>query len=391
MKIGVFFNWQNHLDWERYLSKGSGPQAVTDQEVYDEELGLAELVEPLGFDSYWAIDHYVTPYGMTGGVLQHLTYMAGRTRRIDLGTMVLVLPWYDPMKVVHQISLLDNLLQGRRLTLGLGRGAAIREFDAFRIPMSEARARYNESVDIIQKALSQEWFSYDGEVFKIPETTVRPRFRNPQRLLDDLRAGWASPESLPLAAQAGLGMLLTNQKSWADYGHEVVRFNDIRAENGWNPVQPIVVIRAACFDSEAEAWSTMRNYTLEGQLSSTLHYQFDDPDRFSVTKGYESYGKRGPASTEDQTIEAAARPQAWGTPDQVFEKLRMVQQMTGAEQFVMSFKYGTMPAETAERSMRLFASDVLPRLHAHEATLRVETFTKADLVAAGVTSATETL
>ena len=62
-------------------------------------------------------------------------------------------------------------------------------------------------------------------------------------------------------------------------------------------------------------------------------------------------------------------PQAWGTPDQVLERLQHAQQMTSAEEFVLNFRYGAMPVETAERSMRLFASEVLPRLHAMETPL----------------------
>ena len=54
------------------------------------------------------------------------------------------------------------------------------------------------------------------------------------------------------------------------------------------------------------------------------------------------------------------------------EKLKNVQLLTGAEELVMNFRYGGMPAATAERSMRLFASDVLPELHALEAGLPAE-------------------
>jgi len=182
VKVGVFFNFQNHLDWDRYDAKRPGPPQVSDADIYDEELHLVGLVEPLGYDSYWAINHYASPYGMTGDVLQHLAYVAGRTGRIDLGTMVVVLPWYDPVRVVHQISVVDNLLQGRHITLGVGRGTAVREFDAFEVPMPDARGRYDEILDVIKLALTQEWFSYDGKHFKIPETTVRPHFRNPERI-----------------------------------------------------------------------------------------------------------------------------------------------------------------------------------------------------------------
>lgn len=370
MKVGVHFNWQNYTDWDRFLAKKPGPPQVSDQEIYDEELHLAGLVEPLGFDSYWAIDHHFTPYVMTGGALQHLTFMAGRTSRLDFGTMIVVLPWYDPLVIADQISVLDNLLQGRQLTLGIGRGAAVREFDAFRVPMGEARGRFNESLAVLRKALTNEWFSHDGEFYQIPETTIRPGYRNAQRILDRMRIAWTSPETLPIAANAGLGMLMTNQKSWDAYASDVAAFNGIRVGNGLTPTQPTVVVKMTCSDDETEAWDLMARHSIESSLSSKHHYQFDDPARFRNTKGYEQYAKLGDAvSTDEAIVEKSARPQAWGTPDQVFEQLANIQRQTSAEEFVLNVKFGTMPADQAERSMRLFASEVLPRLHELDAPL----------------------
>lgn len=371
MKIGVYFNWQNHTDWERFLAKDPRPMDVTDQEIYDEELALAALVEPLGYDSYWAIDHYFTPYGMTGGALGHLTYMAGKTSRIDMGTMVTVLPWYDPLIVAHQVSVLDNVLQGRQLTLGLGRGASIREFDPLRIPMGDARGRFNETLSVLRRSMENEWFSNDGEFFPFDETTIRPAYRNPQRLLERMRIAWTSPETLPLAAHNGLGVLMTNQKSWDEYRADMIAFNEIRSEHGWAPTQPTVIVRAACFESQEQAWDAMARYSVEALASSGNHYRFADSERFKNTKGYESYASLGEMAvmTDEQVIESTARPQAWGTPDQVYDKLRLIQRTTGAEELVLNFKFGTMPAEMAEESMRLFAAEVLPRLHEMPATL----------------------
>src|SRR5687768_3149692 len=343
MRAGVHFNFQNYTDWERFEQRQDGPSPVSDQQIYEEDLRLAELVEPLGFDSYWAIDHHFGPYIMTGGALQHLTYMAGKTERIDFGTMVVVLPWYDPVVVAEQISVLDNLLQGRRLTLGLGRGAAKREFDGYRVPMDESRDRFAESLEVLRKAFTQEWFSHDGQFYHIPETTIRPRPRNPEQLLGRMRVAWTSPETLPIAANAGLGMLMTNQKNWEEYREDVRGFNAVRAEHGWAPIQPSVVVNVACFDTEAEAWETIRRHTIEAQLSVQRHYGWRDADRFRQTKGYEQYAKFSELlerKTPEEVGEFSARPQAWGTPDQVFEKLRHVQRMTRAEELILNFRFG---------------------------------------------------
>lgn len=375
MKIGVHFNYQNYSDWDRFEAHSDAPQIVSDAKLYEEELYLGGLVEPLGFDSYWAIDHHFSPYIMTGGALQHLTYFAGKTERIDFGTMVIVLPWYDPIVVAEQISVLDNMLQGRKLTVGLGRGAAPREFDAYRSPMGESRARFNESLQILRKALTQEWFSHEGDFYTIPETTIRPRPRNGRELVESMIVAWISPETLSFAANADLGMLFTNSKNWDEYREDVRTFNTIRAEHGWQPLQPTVGVNVACFDTEEEAWDTILRHSIETQSSVEHHYKFADSERFKNTKGYDyyaSFGKTLSTKTDEQLGKYKARPQAWGTPDQVLARLQHVQATTAAKELVMNFRYGGMPMETAERSMRLFAAEVLPRLHEIDSVLPPE-------------------
>ena len=109
--------------------------AQPDGRVFQEELRMADLAEPLGFDSLWSVEHHFTDYTMMPDLLQFLSYMAGRTQRIQLGSMVVVLPWHDPIRVAEEIALLDHL-SGGRFILGIGRGAGRVEFDGFRVPMS---------------------------------------------------------------------------------------------------------------------------------------------------------------------------------------------------------------------------------------------------------------
>ncbi len=99
-----------------------------DHELYLEDLNLAEQFEPLGFDSIWSVEHHFTPYTMVPDVIQFLTYLCGRTKKIGLGTMVVVLPWHDPVRVAEQLSMLNIMARGRSLTLGFGRGAGRVEF-----------------------------------------------------------------------------------------------------------------------------------------------------------------------------------------------------------------------------------------------------------------------
>ncbi len=115
----------------------------SDVAVYKEHLELGDLAEPLGFDSIFALEHHFTGYSMSPAPVQLLSYFAGRTKRVQLGTAVIVLPWHDPIRVAESIALLDVLCGGRCL-FGFGRGAASVEYAGFRIPMEEARPRFVE-------------------------------------------------------------------------------------------------------------------------------------------------------------------------------------------------------------------------------------------------------
>ena len=72
---------------------------LSDADVYVHELRLAERAEPLGFDSLWSVEHHFTDYTMCPDVLQFLSYMAGKTQRVKLGSMVVVVPWPDVVVV----------------------------------------------------------------------------------------------------------------------------------------------------------------------------------------------------------------------------------------------------------------------------------------------------
>src|SRR6266849_4216640 len=131
MQVGMAAVFQNPFD------------ARADREVYQSDLRLADLAEPLGFDSIWGVEHHFTDYTMSPDVLQFLTYMAGRTRAIRLGSMVVVLPWHDPIRVAEQVSILDHVSRGR-LIFGIGRGLGRIEFGGFRVDMNESRERFVE-------------------------------------------------------------------------------------------------------------------------------------------------------------------------------------------------------------------------------------------------------
>ena len=147
--------------------------ARSDSDVYHHELGFALQAEMWGFDSIWTVEHHFTSYAMCPDPLQLLTYLAGQTRRIQLGTAVIVLPWHDPVRLAEQIALLDNLSGGRML-LGIGRGIAKVEYDGFRVPMDTSRQRFIEYAQAVLRGLEAGYVEHDGELLQQPRRALRP-------------------------------------------------------------------------------------------------------------------------------------------------------------------------------------------------------------------------
>src|ERR671919_3149620 len=212
-------------------------QRRTDRDVYRHELRLADLAEPLGFESIWGVEHHFTDYTMCPDVLQFLTYMAGRTTRAQLGSMVVVLPWHDPMRAAEQIAMLDTICDGR-LILGLGRGAAKVEFDGFRLPMDESRARFVECAETVLTGLETGYCEYAGTYVKQPRAPVRPApFKS---FRGRTYAAAVSPESLPIMAKLGVGILIIPQKPWHEVAKELDTYRTVyRQVNGVEAPPPI--------------------------------------------------------------------------------------------------------------------------------------------------------
>src|SRR5688572_19251329 len=352
MKVGISLNM---------LTK----EGRTDASVYAEHLALGDLAEPLGFDSIFALEHHFTGYAMSPSPTQLLSYFAGRTRRVALGTAVIVLPWHDPVRVAEEIALLDVLSNGR-CVFGFGRGAASVEYAGFRVAMEEARPRFVEAAKIVVKALTQEVFDYDGEFFKIPATSIRPRpVSNPERRF---YASSVSPESAEIMAKLGFGMMVIMQNEWQKAAADIQSYREIAISVGHQPTPPVILTNVSCAPTRAEAQERAAQYLGAKWDSIDAHYNFSDGHLANV-KGYESYGKM--AKTYAKLKDPVARSkmndfyvsiQIVGTPDDCIQKLGELQRLTGTDHVVCDFSYGRMPPDKGELNMRAFADRAMPVL-----------------------------
>jgi len=334
----------------------------SDYDVYRNELRLADQAEPLGFESIWGVEHHFTDYTMCPDVLQFLTYMAGRTRQARLGSMVVVLPWHDPMRVAEEVSMLDNISDGR-LILGLGRGAGRVEFDGFRLSMDESRERFVESAETLLRGLEAGYCEYAGTFVRQPRAAIRPApfktFRG------RTYAAAVSPESMPIMAKLGVGILVIPQKPWPEVAKELDAYRTTYREiNRTEAPPPVCAGWTFCDENAARAHEMARRY-IGGYYQTVLdHYNFQD-DHLAKTKGYEYYGKMAEKIQQygtDKVIEYFMNLQVWGTPEQCYEKILDVRRRVGNDTFVGVFSYAGMDYAEAERNMRLFAREVILEL-----------------------------
>jgi alkanesulfonate monooxygenase SsuD/methylene tetrahydromethanopterin reductase-like flavin-dependent oxidoreductase (luciferase family) len=335
--------------------------ALPDHEVYRQELRLADMAEPLGFDSIWSVEHHFTDYTMCPDVLQFLTYMAGRTQRARLGSMVVVLPWHDPVRVAEQISLLDHL-SGGRVILGLGRGLARVEYEGFRVDLNEGRERFLEYAELVLNALERGYIE-GGARLKQPRRDIRPYpFRS---FRGRTYAAAVSPDSMPIMARLGLGLLIIPQKPWDAIQQDLAVYRQVYREvNGTDAPPPLCV--GFCFvDEHADRAEELAYRYIGGYYHTVMKHYEMTAEHFGTHRGYEFYrkitryiGRHG--------MEGAARDFArlmpWGTPAQVLDKLATIREVTGMNALVCHFSYAGMPYDEAERNMRCFAERVLPEL-----------------------------
>ncbi|WP_230293105.1 LLM class flavin-dependent oxidoreductase [Croceicoccus sp. Ery5] len=389
MKVNLGLGAHNSQDWERFHAKSwDEAPAIPDSEIVQGIMRIGDMAEPLGFNGIWAPEHCGTPYGMTPNPIQMLTYFAGRTEELTFGTMVIVAPWWHPVRLAHQIAYLDILSGGRFETIGIGRGVAKSEFDAVGVPREESRQRMDETLDILELAFTQERFAYDGEIFKIPEMSLRPKF-----VSDDLATRFhgasSTGPSLEANARRGLTPLFVGNKPIEQAGEEVKLVNTFRKEEGLAPCQPKNVLFMYC-TSVPDGGEMAQEVLNAANRDVTLHYGFGNPDSFAGVKGYESYAKREGYATAPDAQKLSAQKDTKkspgydksnlliGTPDQIIERIEAAQKACSFSEITILPNIGTMSLDQAADSVKLFAREVLPVVQKMDAPIHASVLPDGD-------------
>jgi alkanesulfonate monooxygenase SsuD/methylene tetrahydromethanopterin reductase-like flavin-dependent oxidoreductase (luciferase family) len=360
MHVGLATGFANH-------------SKADDGQFLREEFTQLELADELGFESVWITEHHFSDYSISPNPLYYLAYLAGRTKRVRLGTQVVVVPWHDPVRLAEQIAMLDHMSGGRAI-LGFGRGLARMEYEGLRIDQGEARQRFDETVAMVMQAMETGFIEGDGEIFKQPRREIRP---TPVRSLKG-RAFCAagSPSSMVSAAKLGLGRLYLGQPMVAGHKPNETILGRVARDDAadawldtWHashpdeiPVAPFASNLVFVDESSDRAQELNERYTAAVFAAAVKNYEMTS-DHHGTIKGYESYSalKMTPEQAE-QAIKDAHQSSIAGTPKQVLEQLDAVRVQRQPQGMMPHLYTGGMPHDECMRSIRLFAKECLAEM-----------------------------
>jgi alkanesulfonate monooxygenase SsuD/methylene tetrahydromethanopterin reductase-like flavin-dependent oxidoreductase (luciferase family) len=336
---------------------------VSDAQVWDEELRLARLAADLGFDVLWSVEHHFNDYSFCPDNLQLMAYLAAVCPDVDLGTAAVILPWHDPLRVAEQVSVLDLLSRGR-LRLGIGRGLARREFEAFRGTMGESRERFDEAAAMIMEALRTGFMEGAGPFYPQPRTEIRPR---PTRSFEGrLYAVASSDDSVVAAARLNARMVMFADRPWPMRMPAIQKQRQLVREMHRREAEPpLLADFCVCTPTLDGAEAAARQYMGKFVESNFYHYELLGP-HFSTVKGYDAYAQKIAMAREigmDGIVSAFMDAAVWGPPDRILRKLEERRALVGDFELATSFRFGGTPFDVAEIGLRLYAKEVIPVVH----------------------------
>ena len=297
--------------------------------------------EALGYHSTFLVEHHFTGFGQVSASLSLLTWVAAKTRTLRLGTAVLVLPWHNPVLVAEQAATID-LLSGGRLDFGVGKGYRHNEFAGFGVPMAEADARFNESLDVIVKAwTSKQRFSHRGRFWQFEDIIVEPP--TAQKPHPPIWMGAGSPESIRQVAERGYNLLLDQFASFEAVAERIAIFKSAVEKRGrtFDPME--IGVARAYFVAKDEA-----------DKQTALERRLEAQRRLTAVSSAPGVKNTASIMAYSDTREASEESALYGTPDEIARKLEKLRAL-GVEYLLLNGGGGL-----AHDSLHRFAREVMP-------------------------------
>ncbi|WP_238010523.1 LLM class flavin-dependent oxidoreductase [Dactylosporangium sp. AC04546] len=337
-------------------------EGTSDHQVLRDTLDEIEMADELGFDSVWLAEHHFSKYGILGSPVHFGMAVAERTSRITIGTAVLVLPLHDPLRLAEDIAALD-VLSGGRVSIGVGRGYQPSEFAGFGIPLEESKERYQETLDILRLALSQENFSYHGRYFNYDNITTYPRPFTPGG--PPILQGTVSPDSF--RERGAVGESIITSPNFTPLGIMQKNFDLYRqsmAENGFDIAGYDVPFMQQVWVGDGEdglrdaAHAAMNYYKSVGKVIPGSEEAIEKERAY-----YAAVAKNIELLTLEQTLTHGGN---FGSAQRVIETIEMLREQLGINHYIGWLRIPTLDRKAALKSMEEFADKVIPYFRAQE-------------------------
>ena len=331
------------------------------EQYFDETLRLSVLADELGYSHVRTVEHYFRPYGgMTPSPIVFLTAVAARTQRIGLITGAVIPIFNHPIKIAGETAMLDCISHGR-LSVGFARAFLPEEFDAFQRSMDESRARFEGGIEAVRRLWTERDVVYEDAFYRFGPISMMPRpVQQPHPPINIAAVG--TPASFDWAGQQGHGLMVVPYVSNFDTLRDNLRryreaFAAAHPDRPVPRVQMSFHLHVAESDEQAvaEATEPMQQY-IEVFRESAAAWEGRSSTNYP---GYEQLI----ADLDRLTMDRILREQRAfiGSPASVERQIRDALALFGDVEPSLQTLYGNMSVEIAERSVRLFAAEVMPR------------------------------
>jgi probable F420-dependent oxidoreductase len=327
---------------------GSGQ---TWQMAVQDLLRIAPVIEDLGYDSLHLTEHHFQPDGHNPSPLMVLAAVAGVTSRITLGTNILLLPLYNPVKLAEDIAVLDNI-SGGRLTVGVAPGYIPEEFAGLMVPYAERVGRFEESLNILQAAWTQETFEYDGKYFQIPPTRLTPK--PVQKPHPPLWYGVSGPRLLRRAAERGASFVGSPRHSVDELVEHLGIYRAAAEAVHYQPDQ-IPIMRGVYIAESAE-----KAEAIAGPAITHLFRELYGKN--SASGARKLTNDKGELVEDQQTVDFQTFKDRYliGAPEDVIPKIHLLQERVGMTELSCWTQLPGITGDQVLSSTTLFANEVMP-------------------------------
>jgi alkanesulfonate monooxygenase SsuD/methylene tetrahydromethanopterin reductase-like flavin-dependent oxidoreductase (luciferase family) len=352
-----------------YVVTAVGAPGTPDSLAYRNLVGDCEQVAEFGFETIWLIEHHFSDYFPTPNPLAMLSHLTARFPTLGLGTCVLVTPWHNALRLAEDIAQLASLTDAP-LHLGMGRGTALAEYDAFSIDMDEAQQRFREIWDVIRLGLSGEPFTYGGTFIKAPkEVVLRPKLEKERRETIHFYGAIGSPGTAERMADMGLPPMCTSIGNYEAQCETLRSWQSRADQNGLDgDFRFPIMINCIIEDTTEEAIEAAKTYIPPFMQAQVDHYEAGK-DNWQHLQTYKAWSRIF-AGMQDRAKPENIPPwcewQLVGDPELVAWKLQAFID-AGFDTFLIHTATPGVPEEPRRRWAKRFSQEIMPRFAGEQA------------------------